>query len=532
MATSNIRIAGATYPDVPSVTLKDTSNNDVSFVLTTDATASADKIEQGYTAYVNGQKIVGTSSGGGGTDTSQANASNAFILEGTYAYVDGDRIEGQYSSNLITQTQGEGFPSTPVAQGYYPTISTETHFSFEDSMSLSGSRYSYDITGWASSLENGTKYGLTVYFHDSNNSFNYGNYYCFVGGTTLPIKLKATREDYDEDRNVVYSHIDFYITDSLIYTDDLSSYNDIVCSMVVDDIPYSGFSQVWVEPYTLVEKTATPSTQTQVIRSSTTTNDILKIDADPISTMSGATYSVSSTYLRVNYATSIGLTAGQTYRFNARFRRQSDGVTYVFNALVKIVNAFSSVRLYLYDPTHTTSFRLTIKSSQAELTCSDSTANKTASGFYLEISEENIEADALGQVTVNPIPSEYVIPTGTISITQNGTTDVSAYQYANVNVSASTTLQSKTATPTTSSQTITADTGYDGLSQVTVNPIPNNFVDTTDSTASATDIVSGATAYVNGSKITGTLVVQSYYEGSGEPSSSLGNNGDIYFDIS
>lgn len=66
MATSNIRIAGATYPDVPSVNLKDTSNNDVSFVLTTDATATADKIEQGYTAYVNGQKIVGTSTGGGG----------------------------------------------------------------------------------------------------------------------------------------------------------------------------------------------------------------------------------------------------------------------------------------------------------------------------------------------------------------------------------------------------------------------------------------------------------------------------------
>lgn len=103
---------------------------------------------------------------------------------------------------------------------------------------------------------------------------------------------------------------------------------------------------------------------------------------------------------------------------------------------------------------------------------------------------------------------------------------------AKITGSASFTLQSKTATPTKSTQNINADTGYDGLSQVTVNPIPNNFVDTTDSTASATDIVSGATAYVNGSKITGTLVVQSYYEGSGEPSSSLGNNGDIYFDIS
>lgn len=36
-------------------------------------------------------------------------------------------------------------------------------------------------------------------------------------------------------------------------------------------------------------------------------------------------------------------------------------------------------------------------------------------------------------------------------------------------------LQSKTATPTTSQQTISPDTGYDGLSQVTVNPIPSNY---------------------------------------------------------
>lgn len=132
-------------------------------------------------------------------------------------------------------------------------------------------------------------------------------------------------------------------------------------------------------------------------------------------------------------------------------------------------------------------------------------------------------------------------------------------------------LQSKTATPTESAQTITADAGYDGLSNVTVNAIsktyvgssvtrqsaktvtptkssqqavasgvyttgvvtvgaiPSNYITTTDATASASDIVSGATAYVNGSKLTGTLAIQKYYTGSSAPSSSLGNNGDLYF---
>lgn len=70
-------------------------------------------------------------------------------------------------------------------------------------------------------------------------------------------------------------------------------------------------------------------------------------------------------------------------------------------------------------------------------------------------------------------------------------------------------LQSKTVTPTTGIQTVTADSGYDGLDAVTVAAIPSQYITTTDATASANEIMSGETAYVNGSKITGTFSIDS-----------------------
>ena len=94
-------------------------------------------------------------------------------------------------------------------------------------------------------------------------------------------------------------------------------------------------------------------------------------------------------------------------------------------------------------------------------------------------------------------------------------------------------LQSKSVSPSESKQTVTPDAGYDGLSsvsvsaiqtetktvttngtvtpssgkylkQVTVN-VPTGGIDTSDATATASDISENKTAYVNGEKVTGSL---------------------------
>lgn len=132
------------------------------------------------------------------------------------------------------------------------------------------------------------------------------------------------------------------------------------------------------------------------------------------------------------------------------------------------------------------------------------------------------------------------------------------------------TLQAKTnIAPSTSSQTITADTGYDGLSSVQINAMPTGTAGTPTAMKSSvsnhsvtiTPIVTNVTGYITGSIKSGTGVTVSaselvsgsqtitsngqtdvtnlasvtvaipivtYYTGSSAPASSLGQDGDIY----
>lgn len=112
------------------------------------------------------------------------------------------------------------------------------------------------------------------------------------------------------------------------------------------------------------------------------------------------------------------------------------------------------------------------------------------------INADGITLKTKGKYCLEDVDITPKLQTKTTTVNGKVTTDENyvGLKEVTVNVQTAPTLQSKTVTPTKSQQNIAADSGYDGLSGVTVNAIPDNYViptGTVNITANGTHNVSG-----------------------------------------
>ena len=356
--------------------------------------------------------IAGYHTGTGGLDTSDATASASDILSGKTAYVDGNKITGTIQSQGA-QTITPGTSNKTIASGKY----------------LSGTQ---TIKG------------------DSN------------------LKAENIRDGYSIF-GITGTYVGSSSSDGLDTSDATATANDILSGKTA----YVNGAKVTGNIASQAAQTITPGTSNKTINSGKYLSGTQTIKGDENLIASNikngvSIFGVSGTY----EGTSTG-TEEFPYEDDLDMRYCTTSTAYVPKSTVGSITFSAMIRLTV-TPSVANSIdkNSKIKVYSGSSNFGDATASDVASGKTftstagLKVTGTSTAVDTSdANATASDIASGKTAYVNGSKIT--GTATVG---------SSSPSLQTKTVTPSESSQSITPDSGYDGLSKVTVNAIPNTYI--------------------------------------------------------